>query len=871
LPPPTVRATKGYITRVCFNAILVSFAFFLFVEAQEAVPEKLEELEEFIITGSRISRSDFETSNPVITFDRNDIERTGFQTVSDILRNLPYQSGFSFDEKFTNSFAPGASGVSLRGLGQDATLVLINGRRVANHGFALDTTDTFVDLNSIPLGAIERIEVLKTGASAIYGSDAIAGVINLITRKDYEGSNAGVTYSNTSRGDMSEFSANASLGIAGNRGNLLITTDYYRRYNLKATDRFFSKSADQSFRKDGMDFRSFWGFPGWIFLNGQFLDLPPPESFATPGHPTEEELLALEPGIPLFDFAPFIDLLPSTERYGIASFGEYEITDALTVFSTLSYNKVETLINLAPTPDSAFLDGRFVAADNPFNPLDEPFTFGSRFVGHGGRKRDLDTDVVRALIGLKGTLRGEWEWESAFLWNRSNTTNTGRNFHSDPAVREALASTDPNTALNIFSLNLNLKDALTVETLRTGDSRLKSFDFVVKNNSFLELSAGSVGFAAGAEYRDESLEDMADPLTTSGQIIQSGGTSSVGSRDLYSFYAELVLPVTESIVVDAAIRHESYSDFGDTTNPRFGLRYHVNDWLMLRGVFDEGFRAPSLAELHLGETVSFLQVNDPQRPSDTGNFVRTVSGGNPDLQPETSDTHYFGVVIEPTVIPGLSLALDFTRIKHNNIIGDLNENFILQNEASLPGFVVRAPFENSEFDRENGNTAGPILSVNNRFGNFGNRRTNFLDLESNYEAVTDAGTFEFFVSATYMADFKQQFRPGEEFIQRAGTNRLPRYRGNIGGTWDRGDFSVSTIIHYIHSFEDPARDTPVGSFYEINPQVTYRGLWNTKITLGVQNLLDRHPPWTADVYEGFNLSIHNPVMRRIYLSLKTEF
>lgn len=864
---------RSFRSRLQDLLILVSAFFIVFPLSLSAQPNggEVEELQEFSVTGSRIARIEVETSSPILSFDRIQIDQTGYQTVSDLIRNLPYQSGFAFDEKFTNSFAPGSSGVSLRGLGQNATLVLLNGRRMANYGFAQNITDSFVDLNSIPLAAIERIDVLKTGASAIYGSDAIAGVINIITRSDYDGVSVNATYSDTSRRDMDEFAAAISAGVTSAKGSMIVTADYYRRTSLEAKERFFSRTADQTFRTDGVDYTSFWGYPGWIFLNGQFLALPPAEGFATPGRPTADEIANLSPGIPFFDYAPFIDLIPATERYSFSALGEYDIAPNLTFFSQMMYRKVDTFSLAAPTPDVAFLDGREMAADNPFNPLDVSFTYGYRYVDHGSRITDLSTDVGRALVGLRGRFGDGWNWEAGYVWNRSKTVNIGRGYHSDPAVRDALASTDEATALNIFGLNPHLKDALTIETIRVGDSRLSSMDFFVDNPRLFEVPAGSVGFAAGLEYRDEQVEDLADSFSASGQVVASGGSSADGKRHLHSAYAEVVIPITSLFEIDAAVRYENYSDFGRTTKPRFGAKFRATDFLMLRGVFDQGFRAPSLSQLYLGQTVSFPQVNDPKRPSDAGNQIRTEAGGNPELQPEESETLYFGVLFEPDFIQGLSVAVDYSRIKHKDVIDSLGVSFIVNNEDILPGLVVRAPFENNQVDQDAGNTAGTILFINDGYGNFGNRKVEFLDFEVNYDFLTDFGQFDVFSTITHMLDYKQQFRPGEAFQQLAGDNRLPEWRGNIGTTWTRGDFSATLIVNYIHKFNDPSRDTPVGSFYEINPQFTYSGFWDTRLTLGVQNLLDRRPPWSADNWEGYEFSVHSPVMRRIYARVSKDF
>jgi len=391
------------IRLACSGAVVTGLA----LSGMASAEEEAVKLEKEQVTGSHIKRTDIEGPSPVLVVDRADIEATGAATVSQVLRRLTINSGPSFDEKFTNSFAPGSAGISFRGLGQDATLVLLNGRRVSNYGFAQNINDAFVDLNSIPLGAVERIEILKDGASAIYGSDAIAGVVNIILRKDYEGTEIGFGYGGTDKGDGQETSVHLLSGVTGSAGNLTLNIDYFNRDAIDLKDRDFSRSADHTGQvtNDGYNFTSST-FPvanvraadnlEWLGFNGRY------------------------------DYNPWITMIPETERFGGLVTYNTDVTNNIELYAEASYNHVETDAQAAPTPLFGDLPPNKtnigpISATNPFNTYGEDVYVRWRMEEFGPRKSHIETDATRLLAGLRGTFINGWDWDGAAIYSRSKT------------------------------------------------------------------------------------------------------------------------------------------------------------------------------------------------------------------------------------------------------------------------------------------------------------------------------------------------------------------------------------------------------------------------------------------------------------------
>src|SRR4051812_41778542 len=416
------------------HALAVALAAF----AASASAQQAQKVEKIEVTGSNIKRVDAEGPAPVQVISRQDIERSGSNTVSEVLRYLPSNSGGSYDESFVGSFARGSSGLSLRGLGQKSTLVLINGRRMAVYSFAQNLSDTFVDLNSIPLAAIERIEILKDGASAIYGSDAIAGVVNVILRKDYNGAEMTLGGGVSSRWDGQEVRASGAAGVGQpgvDRYNVLVALDYFSRETVWLRDRPNTSSGDYREIPGGENTpNSTVGNPGTYlrrpgtnpfpgFTRQPFANCPPDRVLFFQGNNNCSENINV-----------YFSAIPETQRAGLYTRGTYEFSPSLSAFAEIAFNhdKTFTQVNPFAVPSNQIGPGvaRAIQAILPVghnsNPFSVPVEVRYRFDDIGPRQVDNITDATRIVAGLNGSWNA-WSWETAAGYTQSKAEQKDRN------------------------------------------------------------------------------------------------------------------------------------------------------------------------------------------------------------------------------------------------------------------------------------------------------------------------------------------------------------------------------------------------------------------------------------------------------------
>lgn len=862
------------------------------VPTQQQQPQTLERIE---VTGSNIRRTDVEGPQPVVTITREAIERSGRTTLSELIQQLPVASGGTFTEAQNagNSFAPGTAGVSLRGLGANTVLVLLNGRRVAGYGFAQNITEAFVDLNSIPLSAIERIDILKDGASAIYGSDAIAGVINIILRRDYRGVEVGGLLGTTKDGGGDEYRANVIGGwgnLARDRFNVLATIDYFKREELKATDRDFSRSSNQALR-GGFDQRSPTGNPGTWVIPGQprqrFAGCPPELQGSSGGQPAC-----------LYEFSPFLALLPETERIGIFTRGIFDFTPNFGAFAEVGYTRNETFNPAAATPLAVP-----VPAANPSNPFGVPVTAIYRTVDIGGRNSDIESDNLRVLGGLRGTF-GTWDWETAANYSKNEVTNTGRNFVVQSRFNQAVAGTLPGFEGTFYNLTNNaanspaLLEALRYTQTRQGEGELRSVDAKLSGQLF-QLPGGTAAMAVGAEYREEEIADVPDPFIQQGLIAGSGGTSARGERDNRSAYLEFSLPFIRNLETQLAVRYDDYSDFGSQITPKVALSFRPAQGLLLRGGYGQGFRAPSLVELFLGDSRSFpnfvdtprcnayraaFGVTDPRSVSVCSTAQRlSTFGGNPQLDAEESENIFAGFVFDVT--PNFSLSADYYNIFHENIVISPTLAFTLANAGQFPpGTISRVPQNANDIAAGapgalTGTTsdAPDTPAVRRTFINATEQKTWGYDLEARYRFdITRFGRFTLGAFATYVGSLRVQLNPGQPLVELVDSYEYPRWRGNTSLLWETGPWATTLQANYRHSFDqgfDPPPGGPsrVDRFTTWDLNLTYTGIRNTTLAVGGTNIFNQDPPFSNVPNTGYSEGIDNPRGAFYYVRARYKF
>jgi len=881
--------------------------------AQTDDDENLEEVEGFTVVGSNIQRLDVVPVNPVINITREALDATGFSTAGDAIRALPIVSGQSLvSTDAGTSFTPGVSSVNLRGLGNNNTLALINGRRVAP--FATPGFNGFqsvVDLNSIPASAIESIQVLKDGASAIYGSDAVAGVIAVNLTKEYDGLTTEISFGNTLDTDSFEWKMFAIGGATSGRASVVYTVDYSERNSIFARDLPYTKTADGS-SVGGFDQRSsanvsanIRGLDRTLYLidpagdpadaanqmfpSGRASLKGIPDANALPSLKGPEFIPAVadfEDGNKFYNYQESAGMFPKTRQYGFYTRLSYAVTDTLDAYLETSFRRVETRIDAAATPaffineNGDSVNGTLVLpATNPYNPFGADLTdVRWRMLDVGNRVNDVRSDTPRIVAGLKGDLGlSDWTFDTGILFTESQIINTNPGAVFDWLLQDALNGIvieGETLYANPWGRNhQSVLDYMSGNNSTADSFQIWSYDFKTSGDVIELGDLGVVKAAVGGEYRYEELQSIRTIANETGQITSgSEGSSVFGDRDIYSLYAELSIPFTEMVEVQLAARYEDYSDFGDTTKPKVAIMFQPIDGLLFRGAFGQSFRAPDLPFLYSSGSVSFTSqfIPDPLRPQDSAQQIKTLGGGNPNLTPEETDSYYLGATVDfgqfIDVLEGLVFEVDLWKFEQTDVISRLGAATIVSNAGDpfFDQFINRLP-------PAPGETVGVIQNVSTQWQNLDAQDTAGIDLAVQYSFNTDnVGEWRFKVETTYVDtfEFTDSFGDKQEW---AGTWTQPQWRGNGTVAWKYGDWAASIFISYVGEYEELYIPGNVKAYWRVNPQVAFSGWYDTTITVGVRNVFDEEPPVDTAQTSTRNEGVHNIEPSFWYLRVQKDW
>jgi outer membrane receptor protein involved in Fe transport len=913
------------IKTALYSSLVASVALSGVTFAQDSEDGDKEKLDRLTVTGSRIKRTDLEGVSPVVSVTREDLTNSGHNTLQDFVRTLTISANNNADDQ-NNSFANGTSTLNLRGLGGNATLVLVNGRRVASYGQGQNITESFVDLNSIPVAAIERVDILKDGASAIYGADAVAGVVNVILRKDYQGAEYTVGYQTDTDGDTPQSTFSAIIGAGNDRTSFTTTFNYLKREALFYRDRDFSVTADhRNSGVGGVDQRSSFGYPGTVITA---TDL-----FAAPE--CRADLVRTQFGgtVCSLNFNEFINFYPETERFGTSMYMNHEISDNINLYIDTSFQRNRSVNIAAPAPfigplgptGGTTLDilpggatgnaagltfgglGIFIPASNPFNTIGEDIGLLHRPVEFGPRTGEIHSNSYRFVTGVEGLIGDtSWDYDVNIGYTRNDILIENRNAINAIALQQlAMGVLDPAGSgdtlyYNPFSTNDPRALAfagLTYENRNTSWEKTATANFT---GSLMEMPAGDLGMAVGVEYRESYLGNESDPLRNSGSLVGTGAASdSFGERDQYSIYAELAIPVLENLELQVAGRFEDYSDFGTTTTPKIGARWQVNDDLVVRGSWGESFRAPSLIELFNGSVTSFIGgLVDPVRCPDpigavagqNGNAVdlsgvdcgngqnQVNNGGNPDLQPEESTSWNIGIVWSPDFIDGFSVVFDYFDFQHENIIANIPTPSVIA--LNDPRQVIRT-----------GGPLSPIAFINNGPVNGALQELRGWDLTLGYNFEFANGIMTLTNTATYYETF-DLFTSGVDTtsgeivtntnpINGTGNNSLgnfPRLVDNFSVNYAINDHSIAAIAHYRSGIDSLVNNNLIGyeataSSTTFDISYTYQVNDSSSVQLGCINCGDKSPIFDPGPNEeaGYFKSLDDPRGSVVYVRWTQEF
>jgi iron complex outermembrane receptor protein len=875
-------------------------------------------LDPMTVLGSRIKRTDIETSQPVFVLERADLQKTGLTAVGDILQDLT-SHGAALNTTFNNG-GNGETLVDLRNCGANRTLVLVDGRRwVTNLGGA-------VDLNTIPVTAIERIEVLKDGASAIYGSDAICGVINITTRDNYDGAEASAYLGENEEGDGRTELYSFTIGTSTDRASVLLNASYAKQEPILAGDRDISRVPTFGFNGNN--------------VNVGASSTTPFGRFGRAGTPGTVTLIPGRPGTAADDFKPFdlsTDgynfapdnyLVTPQERTAVFAQARYNITDTLSFSSTVLYNerRSEQLLAAMPLVFGTVGSGlaRFtIPASAAYNPFGADVTRAQYRNTVQLRSFNNDVDTFYFGGGFDGSFDladRSFSWDANYIYTDSEEHDLTYGLFDLNRLRAGLGPSffeyDANGAIvaahcgapgaiiaNCVPLNLwggpaGFTRAMVDYASFTAQDNLYKKQYNYTGNisgEVFELPAGPLSFAAGYEYRREFGYDQPDALIASGASTGNIRQPTTGGFSLDEYYVEFNVPILKDLAfaevfeVSIAARHSDYSNFGETTNPKFGFRWKPIADVLVRGNYGDGFRAPSVSELFTGKSDSFPTVLDPcsdsAQPADAvlarcrGGFggilpvpvgyeqnnsqIRITTGGNKNLEPELATTKTLGLVYSPSWVEGLDAYLDWYNIEITNSISTRTAQFIM-NDCYRGGNLGSCALITRQDD---GNVLDLFAGSRNLPGGI---EVEGYDLTVDYKFDTSIGKFRINWDTAYLSYYGDVGQPAGSNVSGVLFDRglvFNRIKSNIGVNWSYGDWGATGTARFLSGVDedcsvpvlfgnpglcsDPdALDpqfggTPINHLddtWYFDTQVTWDAPWDGRITGGVRNLFDEDPP-----------------------------
>lgn len=773
-------------------------------------------VEEVVVTGSRIQRAVSDAPSPVTIISAEDLEFSGLSNVADVLRNTTYNSFGSFRERSGTSFGQIAL-VDLRGLGAGRTAVLINGRRVPGNPF---TGSSAVDVNSIPLSAVERIEILTDSASAVYGADAIGGVINFIMKDDYEGAEILIGQTTPEAAGANEERAQFVFGASGDKGKVIASVEYYQRDAIFDADRDYSAA-----QVNGSTFGDTVGVS--VGGNTGFVPGFPSNPFPIGDCPTDTYTGVLDNpfGIPGqgcgFGYADISAQTGAIDRISTFVDASYDINADTTVYMESRYSRIESFGRYAPAVGFFFVDeGQRLA--NQLDPIlagdlataadldgsgalepGEGFFAFHRFVGHGPRDDVTDRHEFDFVIGMEGSVNGIGYDVFARKYFYS-ADEIGDTYVLNSVIRDLAASgaydvVNPAAASNAAAVGLSSADLF--RDLKTDFTQV---GFSLTGSAF-DLPGGSVGWAIGGELAREDYRDQYDSYREAGNVIGSAGNSASGDRERDAFFVETSLPVIDDLEINLAARYDYFSDFGSNVASSVSVRYEPTDWMVLRASYNEGFKAPDLTNLYQSRSQSFNNVTDFVRcdaqgiaPVDCPTFqVENFTGGNPDLQAEEAESTNIGVVLSP--IEGLRLSMDYFEVDTTDRATSLSLSRLLS-LASIgalpPGTAVnRGPGEAAGIP-------GAIISIDNVITNAAALNIEGYDMRLTYER--DMGFGDLYVRSEYshLDSYTFQGAPGDPSSEFMGEGGFPEDRFNTSVRLTVDNLTANYTFNYIGEHGD---------------------------------------------------------------------
>lgn len=913
-----------------FAPLALSLAMPAAAESEDEDEANPPPLEEIVVTGSRIKRSDFTSASPITVLTGQSLMESGFPDLGEALRSQAAAGTNGFNQSSLLA-GGGATSASLRNIGTGRVLVLINGKRVAR--FADAGTNLSVDLTFVPQSMIDRVEILRDGASAAYGADAISGVINVILKESFEGVEAGVSTGISGEGDAERYTAEFAMGTTSDRGSMVIGGEYRYTNNLPQVDRDWAfptvTSVGATTARDGTFFS-----PGGVFFGSTGTFCTQPKALGG------DEIANVFPNCPSFapgqavsrpedvvprryDYGLGQDLWGQSEVYSFAGYGVHQVMEGVEGFIEVQYAKRQSQFSLDGGPSIGTVSipqGWVVPGSNPHNPYGTGNLNIRPTSTIGRRINDHESDTLRLVVGLRGDIVADnlldgWNWELSHLHTRVDAdlfTNSSWNL----ARANTLSDPDLCAADSICSQAVNPSGAL--DALRPGNWSQDEIAYLRQNaiarsefqtsgwlamatGPVLEVPAGEVSAAFGFETRTDRGFHKPDPVTESGESVSSQRFTTKGDFTVHELFGEVDVPLLaglpgfDSLTLNAQARWSDYSSFGDETVWRVGLNWQVVADVRLRSTMSTAYRAPEVTELFGGGGVGFHFFSHPCASGSTdrspGNNVDqncllagigpgafqasnqypVLSGGNPDLETETADTSAIGLVLTPSFLSGFSMSVDFWDIKIENMVASVTSDSIVDNCFRGP-VGLTAP-QCDRFTTVVTQAGIGVQGLTNQASNFAEASASGYDLGVRHETNGPMGTYVTLdLNGAYVR--RHTLYPGVGGAHERGS--VPRIKANVQAKVDWRSFDFSWLTRYIHGMKDPRFDGNNAFGYErvkAHMEHDVRVAWNLneyRVLLGVNNLFDNDPPYVFSTGANTDLFLYRPIGRYIFLRVSAR-
>ncbi|MCL1058859.1 TonB-dependent receptor [Shewanella gelidimarina] len=838
-----------------------------------------QQVERIQVTGSRIKTTDLEGSSPVTTINISDIDKTGQMSVADLLRSSNLNTFGSTSEQSGNASQSQAS-VSLRGVGADRTLVLLNGKRMPG---SPTLGGTAVNLNALPTAAVERIEILSDGASAIYGSDAIAGVVNIITKKGYDGLEISATKSNPTQPGGEEWKASVIGGVSGDKGNVTFSVEHQQREIIFQRDRWFSSSTN-------LDAKKYSDVTGVSTYARNFNDstsyvTSPLAGCKNPDMVGDGHIYDAEDGDYVCGYDYTSQAADHAARKYDAGFvnADYQISDDVRFEGQAIYSRNQTFGRYAPAAGKFKVDAGAVdvqhydASGNYVNTTKNEHAGQAlyRFTGVGTRDStttDYTTDLQLGFVGEHDS----FGWDATYHYSLQENNNNGTGYVHRPTV-EALVK-DGKFNFGPEGNTPEVIAAITHDVFQQDAMEFQSVNAGINFDGADLLGAGEMGLYFGTEFMKYKYTSKVDAESANGEIIGSAGNGSSGDRDVSAAFGEMSLPITDDLSLSAALRYDKYSDFGSAVTPKASIRYAATDDLVLRASWGKGFRAPSLSDLYAADSFSADFATDYHYCEQTGKAISecrqsqydVTRTANEDLEAETSDFYNVGAIWDIT--DNFSTKIEYYNLKIDNVITFVSLDSLLSEEKKV-GYGNLAL---GNIKRFGDNPNGKIEEATTPQVNGNSLATSGIDFNLAYRNLeTSIGDFSANIDTTYVIDYSDEEYFNGPVHNKIGRNGLPQIRSTATLDWELGDNTASLVAHYIDSQTEKTDPNTYEQLGHLSSQTTfdasygYATSWNGKVSIGVRNLTNEDPVLDSNI--DYDKTLYNLYGRTYNLSYTQMF